>query len=266
MRVLPRIRKPRLNQYRQTWRRVRKNLSVLRLALVVELVIFVALYLLVFTGWRRSLMDSWGSRTDLVATLLLVTAIVLLHYALKKSVLPKIERHFSPTAYKEREVLFSLGHEARSASNIEELYAAIAKHIADSFEADNVSILICDEVTGDYVSVVSSSQAPAGMERRTGTNDHEDSQIKLTHDAFVVKRLRNLSTPLVIDSSELEIWERAMEAGPARSRLARQLERQALRQLKSRLLVQVRIKNQMVGILCWELDANSFAIPSPTKR
>src|SRR4030095_1094040 len=52
-----------------------------------------------------------------------------------------------------------------------------------------------------------------------------------------------------IDSAELEVWGRAMEAASASARLARQQERAALRQLKSRLLVQIRTKDQMMGIL-----------------
>ncbi len=249
MRILPRIRKPKFYPYRKTWRRVQPHLSVWRLALAIEIVAFVTVYLLVFTGSRRAWMDGWGARTDLVASFLMVGAFVVLHYALKKSVIPRIERHFLPTAYKEREILFSLGHEARLASNVEELFAAIAKHIADSFEADNVSILVCDETTRDYVSVISSSPAQVGKQRSATTDETPDSQVKLSRDAFVVKRLRNLSTPLVIDSRELEIWERAMEGGSARFRLARQQEREALGKLKSRLLVQIRIKDQMMGIL-----------------
>src|ERR1044072_3841032 len=243
MRILPRITRPTFKPFRKTLRWSRQNLSIWSVALLLEAVLFIAAGLFVFTGGRRVALASWGGRSDLVATFLLMLAFVFFHYLLKKYVLPRIERHFSPAAYEERQVLFSLGQEARSASNIDELFAAISKHIGDSFETENVSILICDELKGDYVSVVSSSKVSA-------TANEGEPAIALSRDAFVVKRLRNLSAPLLIDATEFETWGRAMEAGPAYGRLARQQEREALRQLKSRLLVQIRTKDQMMGILC----------------
>jgi sigma-B regulation protein RsbU (phosphoserine phosphatase) len=256
MRVLPRIAKPSLRPLRQRWRRLRRHLSVSKVSLGVEVLIFAAVCFFAFTGQRGAFLDSWGRRTDLVATLLLMIALVLLHNGLKKYVLPRIERYFSPMAYEERHVLLSLGQEARSASNIQELYAAIARRIAASFEADNVAILVRDEGSGDFVSLVSTSQPEAGNGANSG--DEAQPKLKLARDAFVVKRLRGLSTPLVIESTEFEIWGRALEAGALGSRLAREQERHALRQLKSHLLVQVRTKDQLMGVLSLGLRRGQF--------
>jgi phosphoserine phosphatase RsbU/P len=256
MRVLPRIVRPTLKPLRQLSRKVRQGASVSRAALGVEALVFAAACFFLFTGRRGNWLDGWSGHADLVVALLLGITLFFLHRGLKKYVLPKIERYFSPIAYEDRHVLFSLGQEARSATNIQELYAAIARRIAASFEADNVSILVREEGTGDYVSLVNSAQI-APVPAAAG-GDQEQPQVKLARHAFVVKRLSGLSTPLVIEPAEFEIWDRASAGGSAGSRLAREQERDALRQLKSHLLVQVRTKNQLMGILSLGLRRGQF--------
>src|SRR5436190_15480730 len=254
MRVLPRIYRPTLKRWRRTARRWQRYLSVVKTLFGLELLVLVAVWLFTFTGRRAAYIDSWGRRADLLAMLVLAIGFVGLHFTLNRYVTPRIKRYFSPVAYEDRQVLFSLGQEARTASNIRELYAAIARRIATSFEADDVSILVRDEASGDYVARVSSSypQTP-------GTNDGgAESNLRLVRDAFVVKRMQALSTPLVIESTEYEIWDRAIDAGAFSSRSGRAQEREVLKQLKSHLLVQVRTRDQMMGILSLGLRRGQF--------
>lgn len=227
-----------------------KGLPIETIAFVIELGVFAIGLVLIFSGRRAAFLDSWGRRADLVALFLLAGAMVALHKLSQRYLLPRIVRYFSPAAYQERQVLFSLGQEARSATNIQELYAAIAKRIAIAFEADNVAILVRSDATGDYESLVSSTHS-AG-------DDATEAKLKLPREAFVVKRLQGLSTPLVIESTEFEIWNRALDTGPSTMRDARVTERDVLRQLKSHLLVQVRSKDQLVGILSLGLRRGHF--------
>jgi len=248
MRVLPRIRRPTFKRRLQRWRRWARTVSIAQMALLFELMLFCIGLLLIFTGRRAAAVDSWGGRADLIATFLLAAVLLLVHQALQKYVLPKIEHHFLPAAYQERQVLFSLGEEARSATNIQELYAAIARRIAAAFEADNVSILVQDHNSGDFEAVIQSGISTT----------EEDEPLKLSRYAFVVKRLKGLSTPLVIESTEFDIWNRALDAGASVTRSSRASERDVLRQLKSHLLVQVRSKDQLVGILSLGLRRGHF--------
>ncbi|HSS19150.1 MAG TPA: SpoIIE family protein phosphatase [Pyrinomonadaceae bacterium] len=252
MRVLPRIGKPTLKPFRHGWRRLKRSLTVPRVVVAAEIMLFAFVWVFVFSGSRRAALDSWGQRSDLVVTLLLAIGMVALHHALKKYFVPRIERYFSPVAYEERQVLFSLGQEARAASNIRELYAAIANRIATSFEADNVSILIRDEITGDYSLAASSDSSLAVLLANPETN------LTLSRKAFTVKRVANLSTPLVIESDEFQIWERAFDAGSPAAKSTRTQERDVLKQLKAHLLVQVRTKDQMMGILSLGLRRGHF--------
>jgi hypothetical protein len=161
MRILPRIKKPKFKRHLRKWRRRWKDLSIGSIAIAIEAVIFAVGLFLIFTGPRAAFLDSWGRRADLLAMFLLAAVMIFLHKLAQHYLIPRIERYFSPAAYQERSVLFSLGQEARSATNIQELYAAIARRIATAFEADNVSILVRNEATGDFEALVSSAISEA---------------------------------------------------------------------------------------------------------
>ena len=97
--------------------------------------------------------------------------------------MPRLERRFFPTPYEERRIFFSVSQEVRAASNLKQLYAAIARRIAESFEANTVSILVRNEVNGDYVCSASSSQT--GGQSKTETVAPKP-RLRLAHDGFVV--------------------------------------------------------------------------------
>jgi sigma-B regulation protein RsbU (phosphoserine phosphatase) len=59
----------------------------------------------------------------------------------------------------------------------------------------------------------------------------------------------NLSTPLVIEPREIETWSQALNALHPEQREERAGEHEVLRAIKSTILVQVKQKNELVGIL-----------------
>ncbi len=59
----------------------------------------------------------------------------------------------------------------------------------------------------------------------------------------------NLSTPLVIESQEIETWSQALNSVLPSTREERASEHDVLREINSRILVQIRQKNDLVGIL-----------------
>ena len=73
--------------------------------------------------------------------------------------------------------------------------------------------------------------------------------MQLSKRAFVVRRLMNLSTPLVIESREIETWSQALTSVLPGTREERASEHHVLREVSSRILVQIRQKNDLVGIL-----------------
>src|SRR5262244_2683993 len=260
MRVFPRITRPSLKPLRQKLRRLSRHLSVARVTLGVEWLIFGAALLLALTGSRAAFIDGFGRRGDLVALSLLIVLFAWLHELVKRRLLPRLERYFSPAPYDEHRIFFDLGQEARTADSIDHLYESIAVRIGESFEAGHVSIFVREEESGDYFCRVSSSHPAAFQSGEHGAADEQvtEQPLKLARDAFVVKRLMSLTNPLVIEAAELETWAQAFSFAPPALREAREREREALRRIKAHLLVQVRTKDKLSGILSLSLRRGQF--------
>jgi phosphoserine phosphatase RsbU/P len=175
----------------------------------------------------------------------------LFHAVLKRYLLPRIERYFSPVSYDERRILFDLGWEARRAIDTDHLFKLIIDQISEALQAEDASIFLRDEATGNYVCRFSSSQAKV---RQTGNNFADDgtpakAPLMLARDAFVVSRLRSLTLPLEIGPKDFEVWERFLAAASPEQRAARHKERQVLAQIKTCLLMPVNSKDQLVGLM-----------------
>jgi len=259
MRIFPRITIPRLKSLRKKLRRLGRHLSVARVTLGVEWLIFGGALLLALTGARAAFIDRLGRRGDLVALLLMLALFAWLHTLVKRRLLPRLERYFSPAPYDEHRILFDLGQEARTAESIDQLYESIAAQIGKSFEAGYVSIFVREEESGDYSCRVSSSPSAASQSGGySGADEQAEQPLKLARDAFVVKRLNSLSTPLVIEAAELETWAQAFSFASPAVREAREREREALQRIKAHLLAQIRTKDRLSGILSLSLRRGQF--------
>jgi sigma-B regulation protein RsbU (phosphoserine phosphatase) len=232
-----------------------RHLTVARVTLGVEGLIFGAALLFALTGGRAAFIDGLGRRGDLVASLLMLALFAWLHILVKRRLLPRLERYFSPKPYDEHRIFFDLGQEARTADSIDHLYESIAYRISESFEAGYVSIFTREEEGGDYLCRVSSAFQSG---ERGPADEQREQSLKLSRDAFIVKRLNSLSNPLVIEAAELETWTQAFSLASPSAREARQRERETLRLIKAHLLVQVRTKEKMSGILSLSLRRGQF--------
>jgi sigma-B regulation protein RsbU (phosphoserine phosphatase) len=234
----------------------------------LEWLLFIVALLIALTGDRAAIVDRFGPRADLAALALLLVLFVCLHRAVERRLLPRLERRFSPAPYDEHRILFDLGQEARKAESVDQLFESIAARIGESFEAAYVSIFVREEESGNYVSRISSP--PSGASKfedsvHRGAKERPQ-ELMFARDAFVVKRLAGLSTPLVIDAAELETWAHALNFASPALRLARQKERDVLLRIKGSLLVQVRTKDRMNGILSLSLRRGQFPYSTADKE
>lgn len=239
MRILPRFTLPTLKPLRQKLQRWRQNLSVARGLLAIEALFFGAVLFYLLTGSRLAWLDRFGARADLIALLGFFGLMAILHKLSQRFLLPRLERYFFPVRYDEHKILFDLGQEARAASDVEHLFGLIARRIAEAFQSEDVSIFVRNEASGDYLCRVSSHRS----------TEAEEPPLVLTRDAFVVRRLRTLLTPMELGPQEMETWQRAFASASPTQREARERERATLEQIKARLLLQLKIKEQLVGIL-----------------
>src|SRR4029077_14133263 len=68
-------------------------------------------------------------------------------------------------------------------------------------------------------------------------------------DSFVIRRLKSLSSPLQLDAAELSAWQLALTDAPPQVLEKRMRERDVLLQTRSSLLVQLRTKGDLLGVL-----------------
>ncbi|HEY6805554.1 MAG TPA: GAF domain-containing SpoIIE family protein phosphatase [Pyrinomonadaceae bacterium] len=243
MRILPRVNMPTPKAARRLWRQSKAHLTVRRVYYTIEVLIFAVAYVAVFSGSRLKYLDSFGRRTDVILSLLLVAVFLVVHFVARKILLPRIERYYEPTPYDERKIFFDLGQGAQQVSTIEQLYQQLAERIRDALEASNAAIFVRDDATGDFNLRVLSTQG------RTPDTNTNLNRLSLSKRAFVVRRLMNLSTPLVIESREIETWAQAVNSLMTSARAERSGEHDVLLAIKARILVQIKQKNELVGIL-----------------
>jgi phosphoserine phosphatase RsbU/P len=249
MRILPRFTLPKPKSVRRFWRQFKKHLTVHRTVYFVEAVLFVVIFLAVFSGRRAKFIDSFGRRSDLVVALLLVGLFALFHSLIRRHVLPRIERYFEPVPYDERKIFFDLGQGTRTVSTIDQLYESVAEKIREALEVSKVSIFVRDEVTGNYKMRVLSEKGERSKAKEKQSEDGSKSAPQLNSKCFVVRRLAGLSTPLTIEPVDLKTWAQALHSASPTAREAREQERKILESISARLLVQIRQKDELVGIL-----------------
>jgi len=243
MRILPRVKLPTPKAARRFWRKSKGHLSLRRVYYSVEIILFIAIYFIVFSGSRLKTIDAFGHRMDAVVSLILIAAFISIHILARRRLLPKIERYYAPSPYDERKIFFDLSQGTRNVTSVDQLYQNLADRIRVALDASNAGIFVCDDTSGDFKLRVLSGQRGAAETDRAG------EPLRLSKRAFVVRRLLNLSTPLVIEPREIETWSQALNSVLPSMRDERANEHHVLRTLNARILIQIRRKNELVGII-----------------
>jgi sigma-B regulation protein RsbU (phosphoserine phosphatase) len=261
---------PTIRSLARKARALRRRLTVGRAELAVEALLFTSAVTFMLTGSRAAWLERLWSHADAVAAVVCLGLCWMLHAFVTRRVVPLVTRRYAPLPYDERRMLFDLSQEAHAATGIAQLYVSVARRIAESLEAEDVSIFVLEEGSGDYVCRVSSSRAaaPPSGERAAGhwAGPAQDARLALARDAFLVKRLRSLSAPLVVEPDAFAAWSRALASAPPERRAAREREREALELVRAHLLVQVRTRGPMVGILSLGLRRGRFRYSAGDKE
>jgi sigma-B regulation protein RsbU (phosphoserine phosphatase) len=240
MRILPRLNLPKRKAARRLWRHTKAHLTLKRIYYSVEVLLFAVIFVLVFSGSRLRFIDAWGGRMDTIVSVLLLALFVITHVIARQRLLPKIQRYYAPAPYDERKIFFDLGQGSQHVATIDQLYQRVAEKVRNALDASNAAIFIRDDSSGNFNLRILTG-APEGCP--------PGKPLQLNKRAFVVRRLMNLSTPLHIEPREIETWSQALNSVLPSTREERASEHEVLRTIKSTLLVQIRQKNELVGIL-----------------
>jgi sigma-B regulation protein RsbU (phosphoserine phosphatase) len=222
----------------------------LRALLVLEAFCLFGALVFVLSRGRASLFATLGSRADIWAIASASLLFLLLQIFVNNRVARALKRRFSPEVYDERRILFDLGQAARASATLEQLFKLVVRQIEEALQTTGVAILVRDERSGDYVCRISSQSLKPNLP------DNKTEQLSLSHAAFIVKRLRNLSAPLGVNPQEFEAWTRSLAFASAQVKEARESEIETLRQLDSRLLLQILMRNELIGIISLGPKAN----------
>jgi sigma-B regulation protein RsbU (phosphoserine phosphatase) len=217
--------------------------------LLIEL-LFVALILaFCLTGRRGEFLDGIHPRADAMLVVLAACAVAGSHFIFVRRILPDLRRRSSPIEYDHQRILLELGDAARHSNNLADVYKFSVDTVAHALAVAKVSMLVRDQETGNFLLRSSSAAQAEGTPHASEPQAAELAPLVLTQDAFVVRRLSKLSSPLRIESEDLDVWQRAAGFIQGINNTKREAERNALKQLDSRLLVQIRNKAQLTGIL-----------------
>jgi phosphoserine phosphatase RsbU/P len=217
--------------------------------LLIELLLAVLLLAFCLTGRRGEFLDNIHPRADAMLVVLASCAVASSHFIFVRRVLPVLRRRASPVEYDHQRILLELGDAARHSNNLADVYKFSVNTVANALEVDKVSMLVRDQETGNFVLRSYSGGQPEGTAEFQTPTASATEQLVLTQDAFVVRRLSKLSSPMRIESEDLDAWQRAAGFIQGINNTKREAERNVLKQLDSRLLVQIRNKAQLTGIL-----------------
>jgi sigma-B regulation protein RsbU (phosphoserine phosphatase) len=256
MRVFPRLARTTFRVRRRRIFLKRRGLSVARLLLVFEATLCAGASIFLLTGRRLLYLERLHARPAALVLLAFVAAALLAHLFIRRRVLPSLERRFSPPAYDERRILLDLSEAARAATNTDQLYKYICEMIRDALRSENVSLFVREGARGEFVCRVSAetgaragAEAQSGVEAAAGGEQVEEAMPSLRSGAFVVNRLRNLAIPLHVEPQDLETWMRALTNASPALQAERAEECATLRRLKASMMLQIKMKDQLVGIL-----------------
>jgi sigma-B regulation protein RsbU (phosphoserine phosphatase) len=218
--------------------------------LLMELFCIVVVLAFCLTGRRGEFLDRIHPRADAMLVVLAACAVAGSHFIFVRRILPVLRRRASPIEYDHQRILLELGDAARHSNNLADVYKFSVKTVAQALEVAKVSLLVRDQETGNFLLRSSSAgQAEGVTNPADGASAATPQPLVLVSDAFVVRRLNKLSAPLRIESEDLDVWQRAAGFIQGINNAKREAERNVLQHLDSRLLVQIRNKAQLTGIL-----------------
>jgi serine phosphatase RsbU (regulator of sigma subunit) len=142
----------------------------------------------------------------------------------------------------------------RTANSVAEAYGMMVCSIAEFFHSPFVCLLVREESQQQYRCLAGTASFEAGP------------LPVLACDAFVVRRLAGLNEPLTIEAGDLFAWVNPMALGSAAAREKRGREVQALQRMSSSMLVQVRTRDELIGILSLAIPADADSALSPDEQ
>jgi sigma-B regulation protein RsbU (phosphoserine phosphatase) len=140
-------------------RRGLRYLLVARGFLLIEALAVVAALGYLLTGSRGEALERLGRHTDIVVSLLVTAAILGLLTLIHRRVMPVIDRRYFREPYDAQRIVGEIGAAARSAVTIDSLVDLVAARIHEALHPEDVTILLRDAASEEYVPAGSAAAA-----------------------------------------------------------------------------------------------------------
>jgi serine phosphatase RsbU (regulator of sigma subunit) len=153
---------------------------------------------------------------------------------------PVIDRIFFRQSYDSQQIVAELGSLLRTTSGIQHLLESVANKLQSALKTENAVIFLRDEVTGDYQSAYGCYYSKA-----EGRAISFDAASSLPDDAATIARIAQTGEFLELDGSE-PAFDLAATNGHLQFKTD---ERETLRELKAALLLPLRTKDALPGVI-----------------
>ena len=167
---------------------------------------------------------------------------------------PLIDRKFFRQSYDAQQIMAELSDSLRSTTDRAQLPRLVATKIQAALQTERVTILLKDEATGAYACAYSCDYDPRSSHSTASVNGHQfTAQTELTN------RLLASTDPLEVD------WE-GETARVENVELITQTETETLRALNSALLLPLKGKDEMSGIISLGARLGDLPFSNEDKR
>lgn len=225
-------------------RRGVRYLLVSRGFIIIQAVVVFGVLSFLLTGTRLAMIDSFGARADIVATMAATALAIGVLTVVNQRVLPIIDRKFFREAYDAQQILSELGMEMRKVTAVRQLLELAVTKIQDALHLENITIFLKDDASADYRCAISSRVGGGG---ETTTEVYRN--LLIPGDGYAAMRMRHSSLPLMVDLQSPVTGNQSLAAGGEGGTESRQRERATLRRIRSSLLLPVATKDELLGII-----------------
>ena len=205
----------------------------------------LAALIFVLTGSRIALIDRYGNRADILASIFVTVAGSALLTSVNRRVMTSIDRRFFREAYNAELILTELGEAIPTLSKTRQLVELVANKISDALHPENVTIYLDDENAGAYVAVYSSDGLGPDTGLRAGRGD-----LVLHYDESPIDKLTKL----------VSSFPATIELDPPSKR------RQTVRSTRSALLIPITSNGRLHGLISLGRRLSDLSYAAEDKR
>ena len=199
---------------------------------LLQVVVVLGALTFLLTGERIRLLDSFGNRADIVASIFATVSITFLLTHLNRRVMNSIDRRFFREAYDAQQILSELVRSIPNMTSSNQVFELAASKIEESLHPGNVTIFIEDEHREAYMPAFSLSEG-------VSTASAGGKYLRLSYDDPIIRNLRTSGDLNPID----------LVGDQTKRKLVSPVEHEIFSTFKAALLIPISSNRKLMGLL-----------------